>query len=294
MGKDKDRMQNRLSSVLAIIAICAGGSLLMLEMVLLGADAWRVRFAALSEPVDLFSGPCDVSRLEEMDVVSGTIDELCGRYDYTYDDYITDIAYYYVLPIDVDGHTCYMGIRETKGRKELFRKLSGTTEFDVKERGVNVQSEPLVQSDAKGEPIFVEGFLHRMNEQQYRVFWKWLDKAGYLEESEADKQIFPYYIEERDIAKYKRECIGGLVWTAAGIVMIAAGGSALVCQRSRRRNQTHITIGNIVYEKEQLATVNQLVDHIERMQAIQELSRITGLDMIQAEKVVRRWHRYWY
>lgn len=289
-------MWNRLKVVLAICAISAGGSILLMEAVLLGSDIWNVRFAALREPVDLFSESCDISSLEEMDIVTGTVCELYGRYDYTYDDYVSDIAYYYVLPIDTAGRTYYMGIRETKGRKELFRKLSVNTEFDVEERGINVKPFQYAagvssgQADAEREPVFVEGLLFRMNEQQYKRFQTWLDKAGYL----GDGQVLPYYIEERNIAKYKRYCIGGLIWTAAGIVMIAGSISVLVRSRNRRRSQTQITIGDVVYEKLQLTRVNQLIEHLEMMQAVQELSRITGLDMMQAEKIVRRWYRYWY
>ncbi|MDE7273162.1 MAG: hypothetical protein K2N95_08885 [Lachnospiraceae bacterium] len=293
-------MWNRLKVVLAICAISAGGSILLMEVFLLGSDIWNVRFAALREPVDLFSESCDVSLLEEMDIVSGTVCDLYGRYDYTYDDYVSDIAYYYVLPIDMGGRTYYMGIRETKGRKELFRKLSVKTEFDVGERGLNVKpfqdaaGVSSGQADAERESVFVEGLLFRMNEQQYKRFQTWLDKAGYLDEIEGDGQVLPYYIEERNIAKYKRYCIGGLIWTAAGIVMIAGSIAVLVRSRNRRRSQTQITIGDVVYEKLQLTRVNQLIEHLEMMQAVQELSRITGLDMIQAEKIVRRWYRYWY
>ena len=280
-------MWNRLKVVLAIIAICTGCGVLFLEMVLLISGMWASRSAAMQEPVDLFSGACDVSQLEEMDVVHGTVCELCGRYDYTYDSYISDIAYYYVMPIDTAGHTCYMGIRETKGRKALFRNLSVVTDFDVEERGINVKPFQ-VDPDAEREPILVEGFLFRMNEQQYKRFQTWLQKAG------VDGQALPYYIEERDIAEYKRGYISGLSWTVASVVMIISGAAVLIHWRRKRKSQTHITIGNVVYEKGQLASVNQLVEHIEMMQAVQELSRITGLDMVRAEKIIRRWYDHWY
>lgn len=280
-------MWNRLKVVLAIIAICTGCGTLILEITLLGSGVWISRVAAMQEPVELFSGSCDVSQLEEMVVVHGTVCELCGRYDYTYDSYISDIAYYYIMPIEVAGHTYYMGIRETKGRKALFRSLSVVTEFDVKERGINVKPFQ-VDPGAEREPIFVEGFLFRMNEQQYKLFQTWLQKAG------ADGQALPYYIEERNIAEYKRAYIRGLFWTVASVVMIIGGAAVLIHWRRKRKSQTHITIGNVVYEKGQLASVNQLVEHIEMMQAVQELSRITGLDMVQAEKIVRRWYSYWY
>lgn len=135
-------MKTRVGVVFAIIAFCLGCSFLLLEVVLVGAGGWSWRFAALQEPVDLFSGSCDVSQLEDMEVVNGTIHELCGRYDYTYDDYITDIAYYYVLPIDTGGSIYYIGIRETRGRKGLFGQMAGRTAYDVTERGVNVKASP--------------------------------------------------------------------------------------------------------------------------------------------------------
>lgn len=70
--------------------------------------------------------------------------------------------------------------------------------------------------------------------------------------------------------------------------------ASLIHWRRRRRRQTHITIGNVVYKKMQLTRVNQLVEHIEMMQAVYELSRITGLELPQAEMVVRKWYDYWY
>lgn len=232
-------MKTRVGVVFAIIAFCLGCSFLLLEVVLVGAGGWSWRFAALQEPVDLFSGSCDVSQLEDMEVVNGTIHELCGRYDYTYDDYITDIAYYYVLPIDTGGRTYYIGIRETRGRKGLFGQMAGRTAYDVTERGVNVKSEPLTPPDENAEPIFVEGFLFEMSEAQYHTFQAWLEKAG------LEGQALPYYIEERDIAASRRACIGGLVCSAAGIVMVAGSIAVWIYWRRRSRRQTQITIGNV-------------------------------------------------
>ncbi len=40
--------------------------------------------------------------------------------------------------------------------------------------------------------------------------------------------------------------------------------------------------------------VNQLIEHVEQMQAVYELSRITGMELPQAERIVRKWYRYWY
>ena len=37
-----------------------------------------------------------------------------------------------------------------------------------------------------------------------------------------------------------------------------------------------------------------MIGKLEPMPAIQELSQITGLDMVQAEKIVRHWYDYWY
>ena len=49
-----------------------------------------------------------------------------------------------------------------------------------------------------------------------------------------------------------------------------------------------------VYSKEYLQPVNDLMMNLEFMMAVQTLSRITGLDMTAAEKVIRHWDRYWY
>lgn len=281
-------MKTRVGVVLAIMAFCLGCSFLLLEVFLTGSGGWSWRFAALQEPVDLLSGSCDVSQLEDMEVVNGTIHELCGRYDYTYDDYITDIAYYYVLPIDTDGSTYYIGIRETRGRKGLFRQMAGRTAYDVTERGGNVKSEPLTPPDENAEPIFVEGFLFGMSERQYHTFQAWIEKAG------MEGQALPYYMEERDIAALRRACIGGLACSAAGVVMVAGSMAVWIYWRRRSRHQTQITIGNVVYDKSQLARVNELIEHVELMQAVYELSRITGLDLPQAERIVRKWYHYWY
>lgn len=75
--------------------------------------------------------------------------------------------------------------------------------------------------------------------------------------------------------------------------MTARLKSGMGTQYWRRRSQTHITIGNVVCEKMQLARVNQLIEHIEMMQAVYELRRITGMELPRAEKIVRHWYRYW-
>ena len=178
-------MWNRLKLVIAVLAISTAISILFLEAVLLCAGVWRERIAALREPVNLFSESCDVTQLEEMDVVSSTISVLYGSYDYTYDGSISDTVYYYVLPVDTAGQTYYIGIRETKGRKSQFRKLAMKTAFDAKPNqvlsGTPLQSETPGQANEIREPILVEGFLYQMNEQQYKRFLTWLEKAGYLE-----------------------------------------------------------------------------------------------------------------
>lgn len=56
----------------------------------------------------------------------------------------------------------------------------------------------------------------------------------------------------------------------------------------------YVIIQGTVYLKEQLKPVNDLVMNIELMQAVQALGRITGLDMVAAEKIIRCWDRYWY
>lgn len=291
-------MGNRRRIVFAVIAICTGGSILFLETVLLGMGLWRIRLASLREPVDLFSETCDVPQLEEMDVVKGTIRVLYGSYDYDHDSfrdpYFQDVTFYYVLPVQTAGMTYYMGISETQDREDAFRRLAVWTEYDAKPKrdfwGNALDKEAFVtleQVSAKGEPIEIEGFLFRMDEAQCNRLLAWLDRAG------MDGQVLPYYIEERDLAECRRDCIGGLAWTAAGIVMVVGSIAMLVHWRRRRRRQTHITIGNAVYEKTQLTRVNQLVEHIEMMQAVYELSRITGLELPQAEKVVRKWYDYW-
>lgn len=292
-------MWNRRKLVLAVIAICTGGSILFLEAVLLGADLWSMRLASLREPIDLLSESCDVSQLEEMDAVKGTIRVLYGSYDYDHDSfrdpYVQNTTFYYVLPVQATGMTYYMGIRETQDREDAFRRLAVWTEYDAKPKrdfwGNALDKEAFVtpeQERAEGEPIEVEGFLFRMDETQCGRLLTWLDRTG------TDGQVLPYYIEERDLAECRRDCIGGLAWTAAGIVMVAGSMAVLIHWRRRRRRQTHITIGNAVYEKTQLARVNQLVEHIEMMQAVYELRRITGLELPQAEKVVRKWYDYWY
>ena len=292
-------MWNRLKLVIAVLAISTAISILFLEAVLLCAGVWRERIAALREPVNLFSESCDVTQLEEMDVVSSTISVLYGSYDYTYDGSISDTVYYYVLPIDTAGQTYYMGIRETKGRKSQFRELSLNTAFDAKPNqvlsGTLLQSETPGQANEIREPILVEGFLYQMNEQQYKRFLTWLEKAGYLESGKTQQgQILPYYIIERDITKYKAQCVGGLILTALSSIMIISSVAMWIRWRKKHKNQTHVTIADQVYEKEQLAGVNQLIGKLEPMLAIQELSQITGLDMVQAEKIVRHWYDYWY
>lgn len=56
----------------------------------------------------------------------------------------------------------------------------------------------------------------------------------------------------------------------------------------------YVTIQGTVYLKEHLKPVNDLVMNIELMQAVQALGRITELDMVAAEKIIRHWDYYWY
>lgn len=292
-----------IKTVLLILAACTGISILLMEFMFLCMGEWRARMAAFREPVDLFSESCDLTQLEELDVVRGTIRELGGSYSYTYDNGIQDTAFYFVLPIDTAGQTYYMGIRETRGRKEDFRRLAVRTKHDVKPirivTGNPWEDEIFKQEEQSlGEPVYVEGFLQKMNEDQYRSFVIWLKKAGYYEVAQSDKsqmkQFLPYYIEEADIAYYQKSAEGAFIATAVGIVLIATSAAVVVHGKRRRESQLYVIIQGKVYLKEYLKPVNDLVMSIELMQAVQALSRITGLDMTAAEKIIRHWDRYWY
>ncbi len=74
----------------------------------------------------------------------------------------------------------------------------------------------------------------------------------------------------------------------------AGSAAAVIFQKRRRESQQYVTIHGTVYLKAHLEPVNDLVMNIELLLAVQALSRITGLDMTAAEKVIRRWDRYWY
>lgn len=289
--------------VLVLLAACTGISILLIEFMFWCFGEWRIRMAAFREPVDLFSKSCDLAQLEELDVVRGTIRKLGGSYSYTYDNGVQDTAFYFVLPIDTAGQTYYMGIRETRGRKEDFRKLAVRTNHDVKPMRI-VMGNPWEddyfkqKEQALGEPIDIEGFLQKMNENQYRSFLIWLEKSGYFEAAQSDEsqmnQFLPYYIEEADISYYQKSTVNAFIAIAVGIVLIAGSAAMVVRQKRRREGQMYVIIQGTVYLKEQLKPVNDLVMNIELMQAVQALGRITGLDMVAAEKIIRCWDRYWY
>lgn len=88
--------------------------------------------------------------------------------------------------------------------------------------------------------------------------------------------------------------MAALIAVFVGIVLIAGSAAAVVHWKRRLESQMYVTIDGTIYLKEHLDPVNDLVMNIEFMQAVQALSRITGMDMTAAEKVIRRWDRYWY
>ena len=262
---------------------------------------------AFREPVDLFSDSCDLTQLGELDVVRGTVRTLGGSYSFTYDNGVQDTAFYFVLPIDTAHETFYMGIRETRGRKEDFRKLAVRTKHDVKPVRIvmgNPWEDDLLKQEERvlGEPIYIEGFVQKMNESQYQRFLTWLRKAGAFESDQPDgqpnerqmNQFLPYYIEETDITYCQKYAVAALIALFVGIVLIAGSAVAAVHWKRKRESQIYVTIDGMIYLKEYLAPVNDLVTNIEFMQAVQVLSRLTGLGMTASEKVIRRWDRYWY
>ena len=64
--------------VLVLLAACTGISILLIEFMFLCFGEWRIRMAAFREPVDLFSESSDLTQLEELDVVRGTVRKLGG------------------------------------------------------------------------------------------------------------------------------------------------------------------------------------------------------------------------
>ena len=150
------------------------------------------------------------------------------------------------------------------------------------------------EEQVSGEPIFIEGFVHKMDENQYQRFLTWLEKAGIYEPAQADGRFLPYYIVETEIVRYQKSAVGALIATLAGVILIAGSIAAVLHQKRRRQSQKYVTIHGTVYSKEYLQPVNDLMMNLEFMMAVQTLSRITGLDMTAAEKVIRHWDRYWY
>lgn len=288
-----------LKRVLSIIAISTGVGILFLELLLCGTDEWKLRFAAFREPVDIFSGQCDMARLKEFDVVSGTVTVLYGSYSYQGISNF-DALYHYILPIKNGGMVYYMGIKETAGRENLFRQLSERTNFDVRMTRIMMgnpyeimESERAEEAKKDKKPFYVEGCLRRMNDQQYNNYLNWLRKAGYYEQT-GQGQILPFYIDEIDIDGKKTDCIEGLTAVSAGSLLIIVSMAAIFRRRIRRYTQTQVTINGRVYAKEELESVDQLVNDIELMQAVQRLSSITGLSMTEAEKIIRKWDRYYF
>ncbi len=296
-----------LKTMLVVVASCAGISILLLEFMFWCFGEWRIWMAAFREPVDLFSASSDLTQLEELDVVRGTVRVLGGSYSYTYDNGIQDTAFYFVLPIDTAQETFYMGIRETRGRKEDFRRLAVRSKHDIKPMRIvmgNPWEDDFLKQEEQvlGEPINIEGFVQKMDENQYRRFLTWLEKSGYYEPEPSDgqidesqmKQFLPYFIEEADIAYCQKAAKGACLAVLAGMMLLAGSAAAVIFQKRRRERQQYVTIHGTVYLKAHLEPVNDLVMNIELLLAVQALSRITGLDMTAAEKVIRRWDRYWY
>lgn len=288
-----------LKRIFNIIAITMGVSILFLELLLCGTDEWKMRFAAFREPVDIFSGQCDMTQLREFDIVSGTVTILYGSYSYQGISNF-DVLYHYVLPIKNDSIVYYMGIKETAGRENLFRQLSERTNFDVRMTRIMtgnpyeiMESESAEEAEKDRKPFWVKGCLRRMNDYQYNNYLNWLKKAGYYEQT-GQEQILPFYIDEIDLEKKKADCITGLAATAAGCFLIIVSVAVIIRRRIRRRTQTHVTIHGKVYAKGELASVDHLVNDIELMQAVQRLSSITGLSMTEAEKIIRKWDRYYF
>lgn len=288
-----------LKRILAMIAMVAGVGILFLELLLCVAGEWKMRLAVFREPVDIFSASCDMARLKEFDVVSGTVCVLYGSYLYQgVSD--SDVLYHDILPIKNDDIVYYMGIRETKGREKLFRQLSERTDFDVRITRIIMgnpyeimENEKAEESDWDRKPFHVEGCLRKMNDWQYNHYLIWLKKAGYYEQTGQD-QILPFYIDEINIDRKKADCIRGLAATAAGCFLMMGSVAVMIRWRIRRRAQTHVTIHGKVYDKGELQSVDRLVNDMELMQAVQRLSSITGLSMTEAEKIIRKWERYYF
>jgi hypothetical protein len=288
-----------LKRILTMIAITTGVSILFLELLLCGAGEWKMRFAVFREPVGIFSTSCDMAQLKELDVVSGTVSVLYGSYSYQgISD--SDVLYHYVLPIKNDNMVYYIGIKETKGREKLFRQLSERTNFDVRMTRIImgnpyeiIENEKAEEASKDRKPFHVEGCLRRMNDWQYNNYLNWLEKAGYYGQTQQG-QILPFYIDEINIDEKKADCITGLAATVAGCFLIMGSVAVIIRWRIRRRTQTHVTINGRVYAKGELQSVDRLVNDIELMQAVQRLSSITGLSMTEAEKIVRKWERYYF
>ncbi len=262
------------------------GGIVLAVGVIMSIIGFREGVASMRTPLDL--NEVNVSEIGTFDMVTADIYAVFGAFaTKTSSENGTKTAEesYYVIRAFEGDEVRYIGVKVLEKDYATFDAICDDT-WDF----VDGYLMELTKHAEK------TGCLKKMNKKMMNFYYEWFSKAGAFDsEEEMKTYALPYYIDSlANPSSMKSILFVGAVLIVVGGILFPIGWKKQNAEEKKAAEQSYVYINGVSYEKATLAHVNQCIQGQEKMFAVQELARITGMSMEEASVIVENWRQYYY
>lgn len=264
----------RVSGIIALVGL------------LLTIIGFREGIAGLKEPIDIYEMENNISDVGYFDMVKVDVFAVYGTYltrTTTENGRKTNQDSYYMIPAHEGDEYRYVGIKVNEKEYAIFDEIYKDTYDD----GANYE---------KDYGVVKIGCLKKMSPKMQDYYYDALREAEWFDsEEEMKTYALPYYIDPVKSQKTMVPFlfIGVILFLAGGIVFLLSWRFENQAYR-KAMGQTYVTIAGVQYPKSQLAHVNMCIRSQEKIFAVRELAKITGLSEEEAAQIIERWNEYYF
>lgn len=242
-----------------------GGTLVIIAIVfsfIAGEDI----IASFSKPVDIYVDyPEDVYDVKAVETDIYELDGIFAEEEITSDS-STSIYYYYVMPVyTADEDIYYVGVKVNKKNCKPYDKVVDSTVAYWN-----------YETDELTEYVHFTGAFTEMEDELYDYFTESLE--GYFEsDADLEKYALPLVLEPMVFKNVKSMLFVIIGMVVAGALMLFF---AFRPAKQAAASRPVITINGVNYPSSNFESVNKMVKKGETANAVKELQRLTGVQII--------------
>ena len=262
------------------------GGVILAVGVIMCIIGFREGVAAMKTPLNLYE--VNVSEIGTFDMVTADVFAVFGTFatkTTTENGSKTSEESYYLIPAYEGDDVRYIGVKVLEKDYATFDAICDDT-WDFEEGY-------LMELTKHAEKT---GCLKKMNKKMLDLYYDSLRKAEWFESDEEMKTYaLPYYIDSlANPSSMKSILFVGVFLIVVGGILFPLGWKKQNAEEKKAAEQSYVYINGVSYAKATLAHVNQCIQGQEKMFAVQELARITGMSMEEASVIVENWRQYYY